>query len=111
MKRIPLGTIHLPARGGQPPAEITYVETLREILFAGGRDGLTTAQMLTSLEAWQMIKAAADFPSVLLEEAQYQHLVQRLEAFRWAGGGEEAAAFVLAIRNAETVNLNKAAAA
>jgi hypothetical protein len=107
LKRIPLGTNAVPARAGQPATEITYAEVLREVLFAGGPQGLPTPQLLTSLEVWEVIKAAAGKPHVLLSEAQFRHLSARLGVFRWGAGSEEAARFVLDIQEAATVDPNQ----
>ena len=106
MRLISLGTIVMPARGGQPSAEIGYAEVLREVLFAGGRDGLATPQLMASMDVWDRIKAAGGRPSVLLEEAEWKHLCARLEIFRWGVAGEEAAQFVRAVREAAVVDPN-----
>lgn len=108
MRRIPLGPIVIPARAGQPATTIGSDELLREILMAGGERGLTTPELLTSIDVWTIIKANAGQPAVLLEEDQYRYLIGRLGGFRWGHATEDAAAFVRALQTAEQFNPNDA---
>lgn len=106
MKRIPLNVITVPARNGQPEVRIAYDEVVREVLYAGGRQGLPTRALLLSDDVWSVVRSAQGRPFVLLEDAHYKHLMARLDVFTWGSGSEGAAKFCRDLEAAETVDPN-----
>jgi len=102
MKKIPLKTITFPARGSVAGGEVFYTDVLKEVLFSGGKEGMSTGKMVAAMEVWAPIKAAIGKEFVLLEEAEYRQLLQQLNVFLWASGSEEVMTFISDVQNAET---------
>lgn len=108
MRQIPLLTLEMTLPGAGRTGTLDYAETIREVLLAAppGR-GIGTADAMRGYEVWTRIAPAALARDayVMVEEADYQLAMAKLEAFTWGFFNEEIAALVTALRNAPEIPL------
>jgi len=110
MRSLPLDT--MPATPGTPA--IPYAEIFKTILFSSPPNkGLGTDELVRSFEVWGVIKAASESArdAVLLEDADWAILTQRLAGFVWGPlattSPAECMDVITAIRDAPKVDPNK----
>lgn len=108
MKKIPLRTVKTVFIEGQEPATLHYATFMRQMLHQGGAAGLSTEDGLRGSDIARVIRRADEDKkdAVLLEDAQHEFLVKKLNEFRWNSFSFEIADFCRDITDAETVDPN-----
>lgn len=97
MRQIPLKHIH-----SEPPFD--YRETLEAALFKSPQEGGVTYESLRHYEAIEAALKAGQ-ASVLLEEADWTFLVNRLKGYRWAMYSPHLRSMIDDIASAESVKV------
>ena len=85
MKQIPLKTISVNVPNEAEPVPLTYAESFRAVLGAPRRDGYSLEDIRTRVPIVDKLTAAIEneSASLLLEDAQYKHLLAAVRAHRF----------------------------
>lgn len=83
--------------------DLRYTDLIRQVLLEPARGGASADDVVKTVEVWAPIKRAieAKEPRVLLNDADYQFLLNKLNVFPWAPvpeGAEAVAEFISYIR-------------
>lgn len=85
--------------------EFNYQDQLMQIAQSPmGQAGITMVQIMTMVPILTKIKEANG--SLILEDSEHQEIMDRLKVYPFAFVHEDIAEFILAVQNAETMNVN-----
>ncbi len=90
---------------GDNTMEFNYQDQLMSIARAPmGKIGITMDQIMTMVPIMTKIKEANG--SIILEDEEHKEIMDRLKVYPFAFVHEDIAEFILAVRDAETMNVN-----
>ena len=85
------------------PIEVRYADYLKQVVLTPPAQGNSSEDVVRQIEVWEPIKKVIDSKGskVLLNDADYQFVIQKLSAFKWGGSPdfqESIAGFVKYVR-------------
>lgn len=105
MKKIPLAKVPIVSNGEiARTGFILDYHTELTAMISRFPDGITAADMRTLAKIQTALRDAAGTDHVIIEDADHEILVQRLNLYRFAFYADEIIAFTDAILNAETIS-------
>lgn len=106
-RKIPLKSVELSTFDQSSNGTVSYAELLLGVLRANQPGGFSADELLEVLAVADEVKAAdsGGLEAVLLEDAQYAVLLDRVNKFRFAVAHEAVGQFIRDVRQAETVNI------